>query len=163
MSERPVVLITGVSGGIGYATAEVFHRAGWFVIGADKREVEDKLGVVGRFFQIDIADPHQIDALVESIVTNESRLDALVNNAAIQVCKSFIETTLEEWDLVMNVNLRSMFWLSRQAYSLLKATKGSIVNVSSVHAVATSKNIAAYAASKGAVVAMTRAMAIEFS
>jgi NAD(P)-dependent dehydrogenase (short-subunit alcohol dehydrogenase family) len=91
-------------------------------------------------------------------------LDAVVNNAAVQITKPLIETTAEEWDLVMASNLRSVFLGAKLAHPLLKAAGGgAIVNTSSVHAVATSANIASYAASKGGLLALTRAMAIEFA
>ena len=82
----------------------------------------------------------------------------------MQVAKPLLETTVEEWDAIMASNLRSVFLGARLAYPLLKqAGGGAIINVSSVHAVATSANIAAYAASKGGLLALTRAMAIEFA
>ncbi len=91
-------------------------------------------------------------------------LDVLVNNAAVQVAKPLVETTVEEWDAVMASNLRSVFLFVKLAHPLMKAAGGaSIVNVSSVHAIQTSANIAAYAASKGGLLALTRAMAIEFA
>ncbi|HNO93049.1 MAG TPA: SDR family oxidoreductase, partial [Anaerolineales bacterium] len=81
-----------------------------------------------------------------------------------QVAKPLVETTVAEWDAVMNANLRSAFLGVKLAHPLLKAGNGgAIVNVSSVHAVQTSANIAAYAASKGGLLALTRAMAIEFA
>ena len=92
------------------------------------------------------------------------RLHALVNNAAMQIAKPLLETSVEEWDAVMASNLRSVFLGIKLAHPLFKAAGGgAIVNVSSVHAVATSANIAAYAASKGGLLALTRAMAIEFA
>src|SRR5208337_4905846 len=91
-------------------------------------------------------------------------LNALVSNAAIQVAKPLIDTSVEEWDLVIANNLRPAFLLSKLTYPLFKtAGGGAIVNVSSVHAVQTSANIAAYATSKGGLLALTRAMAIEFA
>ncbi|GIV64222.1 MAG: hypothetical protein KatS3mg045_1561 [Bellilinea sp.] len=91
-------------------------------------------------------------------------MHAVIHNAALQIAKPLIETTAEEWDSVMASNLRSVFLGAKLAYPLLKAAGGgAIVNVSSVHAVATSANIAAYAASKGGLLALTRAMAIEFA
>ncbi len=160
MRQKRVVLITGVAGGIGSATATVFSEAGWYVVGVDRNEMDVTFD--GRFIQADISNPAEIDGLIASISEKEGRLDALVNNAAMQIAKPFVETTLDEWDGIMNVNLRSVFWLSRQAYPLVKQTEGAIINVSSVHAIATSRNIAAYAATKGAMLAMTRAMALEF-
>jgi glucose 1-dehydrogenase len=97
------------------------------------------------------------------VADHEGRIDALVNNAAIQVCKPLIETTPDEWDAVMASNVRSVYLSVRHAYPLMRRHGGAIVNVSSVHAIATSANIAAYAASKGAVVALTRALAIELA
>lgn len=157
-----VVLITGVSGGIGSATARVFHEAGWRVVGVDRRRVEAYTSGVDHFICDDISDPAALERIFEELATREGRLDALVNNAAIQICKPLVETTPEEWDAVMAANIRSVFLAVRLAYPLLKQRKGAIVNVSSVHAVATSVGIAAYATSKGALLAFTRAMALEF-
>jgi NAD(P)-dependent dehydrogenase (short-subunit alcohol dehydrogenase family) len=155
-----VVLITGVAGGIGSATAQVFADAGWLVVGVGRRQPVDLPGV-GHFIQADISEtdaPQQIFAEVEA---KQGRLDALVNNAALQICKPLIETTPAEWDATMAANVRSVYLSVRQAYPLLKESGGAIVNVSSVHAVATSVGIAAYAASKGALLALTRALALE--
>jgi NAD(P)-dependent dehydrogenase (short-subunit alcohol dehydrogenase family) len=115
------------------------------------------------FIQADISVPEPRENLHPGnrILTT---LDVLVNNAGFQVTKPLVETTVEEWDMVMASNLRSVFLGAKLAYPLLKAEGGgAIVNVSSVHAVATSSNIAAYAASKGGLLALTRAMAIEFA
>jgi NAD(P)-dependent dehydrogenase (short-subunit alcohol dehydrogenase family) len=91
-------------------------------------------------------------------------LDVVVNNAAVQISKPLIETSVEEWDEVIASNLRSVFLGAKLAYPMLKAAGGgAIVNTSSVHAIATSANIASYAASKGGLLALTRAMAIEFA
>lgn len=156
-----VVLITGVSGGIGQATAQVFAEAGWQIIGVDRHTSAD-LPPNSHFIQADISDPEAQTTIFDQIQAGEARLDALINNAAVQVCKPLMETTAAEWDLVMSNNLRSVFLGVQHAYPMLCRQKGAIVNVSSVHAVATSRNIAAYAASKGALLALTRAMALEF-
>jgi NAD(P)-dependent dehydrogenase (short-subunit alcohol dehydrogenase family) len=150
-----------VAGGIGGATAQVFSDAGWRVVGVDRTDLPDKSGIA-HFLHADISDPRAQTDIFDQVSATEGRLDALVNNAAVQICKPLLETTTEEWDLTMSNNLRSVFLSVRLAYPLLRAQKGAIVNVSSVHAVATSRNIAAYAASKGALLALTRAMALEF-
>lgn len=160
MSTQRVALITGAAGGIGSATCRVFHDAGWFVVGVDRRHEE--VPGVDLFLEHDISDPSTPAAIFDSIKSSRGRLDALVNNAAMQVCKPIVETTAEEWDLVMASNIRSVFLSAKEAHPMLKASKGAIINVSSVHAMATSKNIAAYAASKGALSAFTRSMALEF-
>lgn len=158
---KPVILITGVAGGIGHATAEVFAQTGWHVIGVGRRSTPDLSGV-HHFIHADISSPQDTERIYVEVAQQEGRLDALVNNAAVQICKPLLETTPEEWDMVMSNNLRSVFLSARHAYPLLRQQRGAIVNVSSVHAVATSQNIAAYAASKGALLALTRAMALEF-
>lgn len=160
---KRVVLITGVAGGIGYATAELFNAVGWTVIGVDRRESDDEMVAVQHFIQADIADIEASQQIFEEVKQKEGRLDTLVNNAAVQVAKPLVETTPEEWDRVMASNLRSVYLGVRHAYPLLKESRGTIINVSSVHAVATSANIAAYAASKGALSALTRALAIELT
>ena len=159
---KRVVLITGVAGGIGSATAKVFADASWHVAGVDRRKVNDLPGV-SYFIRADISQPNAPESIFDEVRTQEGRLDALVNNAAIQICKPLVETTPEEWDATMTSNVRSVFLSIRQAYPLLKQQGGAIVNVSSVHAVATSAGIAAYAASKGALLALTRAVALELA
>ena len=88
-------------------------------------------------------------------------MNALVNNAAIQIERPLSETTVSEWDLVLATNVRGAFIASQVVTSLLRASRGAIVNVSSVHALATSAGLAAYAVSKGALAALTRAAALE--
>jgi len=102
-------------------------------------------------------------SIFEKALVFTDSLNALINNAALQVAKPLVQTTVEEWDAVMAANLRSVFLGVKLAYPLLKAGGGAVVNVSSVHAIQTSANIAAYAASKGGLLALTRAMAIEFA
>jgi len=158
------MLVTGAAGGIGRAIVKVFTENGWRVIGVDRNDFGEVFPESGLFIQADISEPDQIDTIYKQANRFSSYLDAVVNNAALQVAKPIIETTVEEWDLVMASNLRSVFLGARLAFPMLKnAGGGAIVNVSSVHAVATSANIAAYAASKGGLLALTRAMAIEFA
>lgn len=157
-----VALITGVAGGIGYGTAEVFAENGWHVVGVD-RHTNGELPAVHHFIHADISDIDASRRIFEEVAEQEGRLDALINNAAIQIAKPLVETTPEEWDAVMAANLRSVYLAVRHAYPLMKVNGGSIINVSSVHARSTSANIAAYAASKGALSALTRALAIEMT
>lgn len=157
------VLITGAAGGIGRATAVLFHSKGWRVFGVDRAQSSPDFPVDGVFIQADISQPEDMLAIFEKVRSGTDSLEALVNNAAKQVAKPLVETTAEEWDAVMASNLRSVFLATKLAHPLLAAGGGSIVNVSSVHAIQTSANIAAYAASKGGLLALTRAMAIEFA
>ena len=164
MSETRIVLITGAAGGIGRAAVHLFAEKGWRVIGLDRASFGDGFPADGLFIQTEVSNPELMEGIFRQIHSFTPSLNALVNNAAVQVAKPLIETTVEEWDMVIANNLRPAFLLSKLAYPLLKsAGGGAIVNVSSVHAVQTSVNIAAYAASKGGLLALTRAIAIEFA
>ena len=165
MSEsKKTILITGAAGGVGRATVRHFHERGYRVIGVDRQSVYPEFPADGLFIQADISVPENLEKIFIQATEFSPTLDVLVNNAGFQVTKPLVETTVEEWDMVMASNLRSVFLGAKLAYPLLKAEGGgAIVNVSSVHAVATSANIAAYAASKGGLLALTRAMAIEFA
>ena len=161
---KKTMLITGAAGGVGRATVRHFHEHGFRVIGVDRQSVYAEFPADGLFIQADISVPENLENIFAQASQFSPTLDVLVNNAGFQVTKPLIETTVEEWDMVMASNLRSVFLGAKLAYPLLKAEGGgAIVNVSSVHAVATSANIAAYAASKGGLLALTRALAIEFA
>jgi NAD(P)-dependent dehydrogenase (short-subunit alcohol dehydrogenase family) len=167
MSDQPsnyIVLITGAAGGIGRATVHHFTKMGWRVIGVDRAPFGDSFPENGLYIQSDISISKNLETIFTQTKKFTDRLHALVNNAAIQIAKPLLETSMEEWDAVLASNLSSVFLGIKLAYPLLKnAGGGAIVNVSSVHAVATSANIAAYAASKGGLLALTRAIAIEFA
>ena len=162
--KKRYVLITGSSGGIVSATAEFFAKKDWFVIGVDRMPLKGDFPASGHFIQADIAFEKDWQEIKKAVSELTDTLDAIVNNAAIQITKPVIDMTVEEWDTVLNTNLRSAFLSVKTLFPLLSAGNGgSIVNVSSVHAVATSKEIAAYAASKGGMLALTRALAIELA
>jgi NAD(P)-dependent dehydrogenase (short-subunit alcohol dehydrogenase family) len=163
-SSPKIVLITGAAGGIGRATVDLFAQMGWRVIGVDRAEFGPGFPAGGLFVRSDISVGENLKTIFEQAHAFTGYLNALVNNAALQIAKPMLETSVEEWDAVMASNLRSVFLGVKLAHPLFKAAGGgAIVNVSSVHAVATSANIAAYAASKGGLLALTRAIAIEFA
>jgi glucose 1-dehydrogenase len=158
------VLITGAAGGIGRATVQLFSEAGWHVIGVDRADFGEGFPKTGLFIKADISDPKAVDTIYSKAREFQPTLDAVVNNAGHQITKPILQTSAEEWDMVIASNLRSVFLGAKLAIPLMQAAGGgAIVNMSSVHAVATSANIAAYAASKGGLLALTRAMAIEFA
>lgn len=163
-SSTRTVLITGAAGGIGRAAVNLFAGNGWRVIGVDRAPFGESFPAGGLFIHSDISLPEDLEAIFSQARQHTGTLNALVNNAAIQVSKPILETSVEEWDATIASNLRSAFLGAKLAHPLLKAAGGgAIVNVSSVHAVQTSANIAAYAASKGGLLALTRVMAIEFA
>jgi glucose 1-dehydrogenase len=158
------VLVTGAAGGIGHATVQLFSQMGWRVIGVDRAPLTGDFPENGLYIQSDISIEENLGTIFQQAQAFSGYLNALVNNAALQVAKPMLETSAAEWDAVMASNLRSVFLGVKLAHPLFKAAGGgAVVNVSSVHAVATSANIAAYAASKGGLLALTRAMAIEFA
>ena len=160
-SMKRVALITGASGGIGQAAVQLFAAAKWEVVAVDRRPGPPPTEGVS-VIQADVSIPEDVIQIFARIAGQEGRLDSLVNNAAIQISKPILETSVAEWDDVMASNLRSVYLTAKHGFELLRAARGSIVSVSSVHALATSAGIAAYAASKGGLLALTRAMAIEF-
>jgi NAD(P)-dependent dehydrogenase (short-subunit alcohol dehydrogenase family) len=158
------ILITGAAGGIGRTAVGFFAESGWRVIGVDRSPFGEPFPETGLFIQSDISNPENLQAIFNQAHSFSERLDALVNNAAVQIAKPLLHTTVEEWDVVMSNNLRAVFLSVKLSHPMFKAAGGgAIVNVSSVHAIATSANIASYAASKGGLLALTRAMAIEFA
>lgn len=149
-----VVVVTGSAGGVGSATCALLAEQGWEVLGLDRQPTP-----FPRSLEVDIADTDALTSALESL----ERVDGLVNNAAVQLFKPILETTVEEWDSVHAQNLRGAFVAMKALHGQLAATQGAVVNVASVHALATSHSIAAYAASKGGLVALTRAAALEFA
>lgn len=161
MSQLLKAVVTGAQGGIGRATVQRFLSSGWDVIGVDAAaasndDESDRLHTV----QADISTPDGIDAVIEAV--GES-LGALVNNAALQVNRSLVDTSDEEWELTVATNVGAPFRLIRSLAGALRAGEGSIVNVGSVHSVATSANVAAYAISKGALGQLSRSAALELA
>jgi glucose 1-dehydrogenase len=156
------VVITGAAGGVGRATAEYFHAQGWSVFAVDVRKPEPAFSSAINYFPSDIGLAPEVEALCDRLSAEfPNGLHALINNAAVQVTKSLADTSIQEWDEVHAVNLRAPFLLFKGLYAALAKAKAGVVNVSSVHALATSADIGAYASTKGGLLALTRAMAIE--
>lgn len=155
---RPIVVITGASGGVGSACVEEFRAAGYLTVGVDVvpgSKAEEHL-------EIDLSAASCGDEIAAAI--GERQIEVLVNNAAVGDDASLAEVTPESWDTVMAVNLRAPFLVARALRPLLAAGGGgSVVNVSSVHALATSPGAGVYATSKGALISLTRAMALEWA
>ncbi len=163
MTKRHVV-ITGASRGIGRAAWDIFAKNNWFVIGIGRSPMGGDIPEQGYFIQADVSFEKDWQKIKKETSNITDKLDAVVNNAAIQITKPILDTTVEEWDQVLNANLRSVFLSVKVLHPLLKAGNGgAIVNVSSVHAVATSNDSAASAAIKGGMLALTRALAIELA
>ena len=154
-----VAVVTGASRGIGAAVAERFAREGVRVVGVSRTPVESELDV--EFAQADVSRPADVEQLMEDVVERHGRLDVVVNNAAIEHEGTVVETSPEEWDHAMGVNLRSVFLCAKYAIPHLSKTRGAIINVASVDGLWAEPSLAAYCAAKGGVIALTRAIAID--
>jgi NAD(P)-dependent dehydrogenase (short-subunit alcohol dehydrogenase family) len=154
-----VALVTGASRGIGAAIAERFAQEGVRVVGVSRAPFDSDLDI--DFARADVSSPAEVNQLVEDVVQGHGRLDVLVNNAAIEHEGTVVDTTPEEWDRVMAVNLRSVFLCAKYAIPHLRRTQGVVINVASVDGLWAEPSLAAYCAAKGGVIALTRAIAID--
>jgi NAD(P)-dependent dehydrogenase (short-subunit alcohol dehydrogenase family) len=131
------------------------------VIGVDLVTPEPS-AAIDAFTTVNLGDPDAGDALA-AFFSARASLDALVNSAAIQRIESIVDTPVAAWNEVLDANVRGTFLAMRAAHPHLHRSRGAVVNVASVHAIATTNDAASYAASKGAVLAMTRAAALEWA
>ena len=158
-------LITGAGSGIGRAIAERFAVEGASVLAVGRTqstldataEAVRAAGAQASTAALDVADADAVAALFEGL----SELDVLVNGAGIVSTDTVPDTPVERWDAVFDTNVRGTFLMSKYALPLLRRSQGAIVNVASVAGMVGVPNRAAYCASKGAVIALTRAMAID--
>ncbi|ARU62854.1 3-ketoacyl-ACP reductase [Tumebacillus avium] len=153
-----VVLVTGAAQGIGRSVAETYAAHDATVIAVDKEPwaPENTIGM-----QTDLRDPQAIENLFSQIREKFGRLDVLINNAGVSRWQSPYELTVEEWDDILNLNLRGTFLCAREAAKLMKENGGGkIVNMCSTRALMSEPNTEAYAASKGGILALTHALAV---
>ncbi len=153
------VLITGSSSGIGQGCAYYFKRQGYVVIGVD---IKPDSSSCDFFFKNDVSQSKTFIKISQILLNKKIQLSVLINNAAIQVEKTLIETEESEWDQILSVNLKSIFLSCKYLHSTF-TKPAAIINIASIHGRATSKGLAAYVASKGAICSLTRAMAIELA
>ena len=162
----PGVLVSGAVGGIGGATVRRFAEGGWRVVAADLDDARldclESAGIVARVAG-DVRRPDACRSVVERAVDAAGRLDALVNAAGVWREGPVEECCEADFDAVVDVNLKGTFFLCAAAIEHLKATGGSIVNVSSDAGRQGNLNAAAYCASKGGVTLFTRALALELA
>lgn len=150
--EGKICIVTGAASGIGKATADLFAAEGATVVGAD---------LVDGF---DVAEETHTRELADRVVAEHGRIDVLFNNAGIAGVGDVEETTLELWENVMRVNARGVFLMSRAVVPAMVAQRsGSIVNMSSAIAETGLARRVSYAASKGAVLALTKSMQVDLA
>jgi NAD(P)-dependent dehydrogenase (short-subunit alcohol dehydrogenase family) len=154
-----VCIVTGAGSGIGRASAELFAAEGAKVVAADLDG-----GAEGVTHQVDVADEHETEALAAAVLEEHGRIDVLFNNAGIAGVGDVGETSLELWEQVMRVNVRGVFLMSRAVVpSMIAHSSGSIVNMSSAIAHTGLGRRVSYAASKGAVLALTKSMQVDLA
>lgn len=164
-----VAVITGSGGGIGRAAALEFAREGAMVVVADIQytgaletaEQIRQLGGKSHAVETDVSNSESVRHLVDETLRVYSKVNVLFNNAAIQVNKTVEDTTVDEWNREIAVNLGGVFLCSKFFMPHLRATKGVIVNMSSVNAFFVEPTCAGYCATKAAIIGLTKAMAID--
>lgn len=167
-----VAIITGSGSGIGKAAALIFAREGAKVVVADidesaaNKTVEEIKAQGGEAipFQVDVTNESQVKDMAQAVQGKYGKLDVLFNNAGMQNIGTVLEVSEEDWDKVFDVNVKSVLFCSKHAVPLMiESGGGSIINVGSVAGVVGVPNLAAYCAAKGAVVALTRNMALDLA
>lgn len=159
------MIVTGVASGLGSALAKEFSAEGAKVLGCD---VNDDAGAavmdgIGFYRHTDVSKEAEVAALVDDAVQRFGRLDVMVNNAAIQVEQELADTSEEQLDRVLAVNLKGPFFGCKHAIRVMRgAGGGSIVNIASVMGLAADPMLAAYGAAKGGVLAMTKNAAVKY-
>lgn len=159
------VIVTGIASGLGSALAKEFAAEGARVLGCDINDAagEAVMDGIGIYRHCDVSKEAEVEALVDDAVERFGRLDVMINNAAIQVERELAETTEEQLDRVIAVNLKGPFFGCKHAIRAMRpAGGGAIVNVASVVALAGDPMLAAYGAAKGGVVALTKSAAVKY-
>ncbi len=166
-----VAIVTGGSKGIGWGVATIFAQEGAKVVVVARNVQEGELTVEeirqkggnAIFVRCDVSNEEDVKKMVQTTLEVYGQIDILVNNAGVGVYKSVLETTSEEWDRCLAIDLKGAFLCSKYVIPHMQAvSKGAIVNISSVHSHATVQGAAPYAASKGGMTALTRNMAIDY-
>jgi NAD(P)-dependent dehydrogenase (short-subunit alcohol dehydrogenase family) len=180
--ENKVGLITGGASGIGLGITRRFAREGADVCIGDfnfdgaKAAAEEIAGIGRRSWavKVDVRSPADLDKMVSSTIDHFGRIDILVNSAGVDPMRPMLEITEDDWDLVMDVNLKGLYFVTQRVLPhMIKQGKGKVINIASTfafiagHTTATTRGRAcgasAYDASKGGVVSLTRALAVEFA
>ena len=166
--EARVALITGAAGGIGASTAQRFAADGWRLALADRdrsglERLAESIEGPTTLLEGDIREPLACDESVRSAMAWGGRLDALINAAGIWTEGSAEQVDEDEWDRVIDVNLKGTFFMIRAAIPHLRATQGSIINLSSDAGLQGVNGAAVYCASKGGVSLLTKALALELA
>lgn len=167
-----VTVITGAGRGIGEAIARRFAREGATVVTAQRSHAEGETltlaitenGGTARALPTDVRDGAAVKQMIDQVISEYGRIDVLCNNAGVGLIRSITDTSDEEYDQVMNVNVRGVFNTMKYVIPhMVEASTGSIINIASVASFVAFPNDAAYCASKGAVLMVTRQAALDYA
>jgi NAD(P)-dependent dehydrogenase (short-subunit alcohol dehydrogenase family) len=168
MEGQKTALVTGAASGIGAAVAERFLGAGYRVAffdidGEAARTTASRISSAARreVLEGDVSNEQRVKEAVTRTVTDLGSLDVLINNAGIEINGTVVDLSAEQWDRQLAVNLRGVFLLSKYSIPEMRRRGGSIINISSVHALVSWPRCAAYDAAKSALIGLTRAMAVD--
>jgi NAD(P)-dependent dehydrogenase (short-subunit alcohol dehydrogenase family) len=167
--ENKVVFLTGAASGIGHECAIACVQEGASVVVADvdgvkAAETAKELGSAAMAVECDVSDSVAVERAVAAALDRFGRIDAVHNNAGISApSKPLDETTEAEWDRLMAVNLKSLLWTTRAALPALKRSRGTILNTASLVGSIGQANHAAYSATKGAMITLTKSMALDYA
>ena len=166
-----VAIVTGGAKGIGAGICEVFCQEGarCFVVDKDKKGMDARVkalranGGEASGVPCDITQSDQVRTMIGKVVAEGGRIDVLVNNAGYHISKGVEEMSEEEWDFLLDTNLKSQFLCTKYALPHLKKSKGSVINMSSMVGLVGQPDACAYAATKGGIIAMSKNMAIDLA
>ncbi len=169
--EGKIALITGAASGIGRGIATTFAREGAQVIVADRNRAGGEAVVAeiaaqrgqASFLEVDVAQPASVRALMQAAREAFGEIDILVPNAGVMICKTLEETGEDEWDFMHGVNLRGMFLTLKYGGPLVRRPGGVIITTGSIDGLFGAPENAAYAATKGGIIAMSRAAALDYA
>ncbi len=165
-----IAFISGASGGIGKATVKKFIENGYYVIGqynsdyASIKELTDTYPENFFSIKIDLTSTEEIQSALSNLDKSFKHIDVVVNNAGTALYKLITDTTVQDWDKLFSVNMKSVYLINNHALkSMISNCKGKIVNVSSIWGISGASMEVAYSASKGAMISYTKALAKELA
>ncbi|AWR95700.1 SDR family oxidoreductase [Acidianus brierleyi] len=155
-----VAIVTGGSQGIGKGIIKILLKEGVRVVDFDVKNPDYEID----YFKVDVSKKEEVIKGIEYVVSKYGRIDSIINNAGIESYGAVDETSEEDWDNIMNVNVKGAFLMAKYSIPYMKKQgKGVIINIASIQSMAVQKRVAAYATSKHALLGLTRSIAVDYA